>query len=183
MPAPSIARSAGADSTGLPPELGPTSSFSAALSHLPKNIAPRLPRAGPLVLFVRPLKVIRSVTLAFYKRPRRPSQSRLYPMITRRPNAISQGEATSSLGEEKPGISKLKLAIGAASLFLFLVGLKRTFRADDGSELGPSGEDLPEPQNADEPALPKRREPRLRKAPVAPSQTTPARPRRLREPR
>ena len=28
--------------------------------------------------------------------------------------------------------SKLKLALGAASLFLFLVGLKRTFRTDDG---------------------------------------------------
>ena len=33
--------------------------------------------------------------------------------------------------EEKPGVSKLQLAIGAASLFLFIVGLKRTFRVED----------------------------------------------------
>lgn len=33
----------------------------------------------------------------------------------------------------KPGISKVKLAVGAASLFLFIVGLKRTFRTDDGA--------------------------------------------------
>jgi hypothetical protein len=34
---------------------------------------------------------------------------------------------------EKPadqGISKVKLAIGAASLFLFIIGVKRTFRMD-----------------------------------------------------
>ena len=29
--------------------------------------------------------------------------------------------------------SKLKLALGAASLFLFLVGVKRTFRSEDGN--------------------------------------------------
>jgi hypothetical protein len=33
------------------------------------------------------------------------------------------------------GVSKLKLALGAASLFLFVVGLKRSFRKDDGSEV------------------------------------------------
>jgi hypothetical protein len=34
---------------------------------------------------------------------------------------------------EKPGdkgISKVKLAIGAASLFLFIIGVKRTFQMD-----------------------------------------------------
>lgn len=29
------------------------------------------------------------------------------------------------------GISKVKLAIGAASLFLFIVGVKRSYRADE----------------------------------------------------
>ena len=33
--------------------------------------------------------------------------------------------------EPKAGISKLKLAVGAASLFLFIVGVKRTFRVED----------------------------------------------------
>jgi hypothetical protein len=33
--------------------------------------------------------------------------------------------------ETKPGISKLKLALGAAGLFLFIVGVKRSFRLDD----------------------------------------------------
>jgi hypothetical protein len=49
----------------------------------------------------------------------------------------------SSASESKPGVSKLKLAVGAASLFLFIVGLKRTFSMDDA----PSGAriaDLPE---------------------------------------
>ena len=36
--------------------------------------------------------------------------------------------------------SKLKLALGAASLFLFLVGVKRTFRGEDGSYLNDSDE-------------------------------------------
>lgn len=35
----------------------------------------------------------------------------------------------------KPRISNLKLAIGAASLFLFIVGVKRTFRTDEGKEI------------------------------------------------
>jgi hypothetical protein len=34
---------------------------------------------------------------------------------------------------KKPGISNLKLAIGAASLFLFIVGVKRSFKLDDGA--------------------------------------------------
>lgn len=33
--------------------------------------------------------------------------------------------------EPAPGMSKVKLALGAASLFLFIVGLKRTFRIED----------------------------------------------------
>lgn len=32
---------------------------------------------------------------------------------------------------EKGGISKVKLAIGAASLFLFIVGVKRTYRTGE----------------------------------------------------
>ena len=33
--------------------------------------------------------------------------------------------------QEKQPVSKLKLALGAASLFLFIVGLKRTFQMDE----------------------------------------------------
>jgi hypothetical protein len=33
---------------------------------------------------------------------------------------------------EDQGISKVKLALGAASLFLFIIGVKRTFRIDPG---------------------------------------------------
>ena len=38
-------------------------------------------------------------------------------------------------GPENPpdeGISKVKLALGAASLFLFIIGVKRTFRMEPG---------------------------------------------------
>jgi len=31
--------------------------------------------------------------------------------------------------------SRLKLAIGAASLFFFVIGVKRTFRTEDGREI------------------------------------------------
>lgn len=37
--------------------------------------------------------------------------------------------------------SKLKLALGAASLFLFLVGVKRTFRSEDGSYLNDASDE------------------------------------------
>lgn len=38
-------------------------------------------------------------------------------------------------GEGAGSVSKVKLAIGAASLFLFIVGMKRTFRpTEDGLE-------------------------------------------------
>ena len=33
--------------------------------------------------------------------------------------------------EQKRGVTKMQLAVGAASLFLFIVGLKRTFRVED----------------------------------------------------
>ena len=33
------------------------------------------------------------------------------------------------------GISKWKLALGAASLFLFIVGVKRSFRTEEGKEI------------------------------------------------
>ena len=35
------------------------------------------------------------------------------------------------------GISKVKLAIGAASLFLFIIGVKRTFRMDQHQPAAP----------------------------------------------
>ena len=38
--------------------------------------------------------------------------------------------------EEKPGVSKLQLAVGAASLFLFIVGLKRTFQVEEAKGNG-----------------------------------------------
>lgn len=41
---------------------------------------------------------------------------------------------------EKPadqGISKVKLAIGAASLFLFIIGVKRTFQMDQHQGASP----------------------------------------------
>jgi len=46
--------------------------------------------------------------------------------------------------DPKPGVSKVKLAIGAASLFLFIVGLKRSFRLDEspnGARIVDEGEE------------------------------------------
>lgn len=40
------------------------------------------------------------------------------------------------------GMSRWKLALGAASLFFFLVGVKRSFRTDDGREILKSDADL-----------------------------------------
>ena len=37
-------------------------------------------------------------------------------------------------------VSKVKLAIGAASLFLFLIGIKRSFRTEEG-EIRVAGRD------------------------------------------
>ena len=41
-------------------------------------------------------------------------------------------------GDEKSKVSTVQLAVGAASLFLFIVGLKRTFRVDEARETGSS---------------------------------------------
>ena len=37
--------------------------------------------------------------------------------------------------KDEGGISKVKLALGAASLFFFVIGVKRSFRTDDGQEI------------------------------------------------
>ena len=44
------------------------------------------------------------------------------------------------------GISKLKLAVGAASLFLFVVGLKRSFRTEEGREILKKDAELEKPR-------------------------------------
>jgi hypothetical protein len=38
----------------------------------------------------------------------------------------------------KQGVSKVKLALGAASLFLFIVGLKRTFQMEEPESAPPA---------------------------------------------
>lgn len=60
----------------------------------------------------------------------------------------AQGQMTTKQkSDEKPGVSKVQLAVGAASLFLFIVGLKRTFRVDEERQkLG--APDSPEPQKS-----------------------------------
>jgi hypothetical protein len=55
------------------------------------------------------------------------------------------------------GVSKVKIALGAASLFLFLVGLKRSFRTDEGKEILSSGEQAAADQAAVEQAAAARR--------------------------
>lgn len=55
--------------------------------------------------------------------------------------------------DSKPGVSKVKLAVGAASLFLFIVGLKRSFRMDDA----PGGRSIVDEGEPDEPAGPRGR--------------------------
>lgn len=37
------------------------------------------------------------------------------------------------------GVSKVKIALGAASLFLFIVGVKRTFSMDEAQPTGGAG--------------------------------------------
>ena len=52
-----------------------------------------------------------------------------------------------STPEQKSGVSKIQLAVGAASLFLFIVGLKRSFKVDDGkSGAAPSRDSRPPAQ-------------------------------------
>ena len=41
---------------------------------------------------------------------------------------------------DKSNVSKVQLAVGAASLFLFIVGLKRTFRVEEANEAGAADE-------------------------------------------
>jgi hypothetical protein len=40
--------------------------------------------------------------------------------------------------DEKSKVSTVQLAVGAASLFLFIVGLKRTFRVEDARGTHPA---------------------------------------------
>lgn len=43
------------------------------------------------------------------------------------------------------GVSKVKLALGAASLFFFIVGVKRTFRTEEGREIREMDEETESP--------------------------------------
>ena len=47
--------------------------------------------------------------------------------------------------KENGGVSKVKIALGAASLFFFLVGLKRSFRTEEGTEISQPDGDWDEP--------------------------------------
>ena len=47
---------------------------------------------------------------------------------------MSKDDVRKKPGE--PGISKLKLALGAASLFLFIIGVKRTFQMERAEGAG-----------------------------------------------
>jgi hypothetical protein len=42
------------------------------------------------------------------------------------------------LPRKKPGMSKTKLALGAAGLLLFIVGVRKTFRPEGGESFGTS---------------------------------------------
>jgi len=57
----------------------------------------------------------------------------------------------------RPGISKLKLAVGAAGLLLFIVGVKRSFRLGDvaveDGDLLLEEEEAEEPEDAHRDAL------------------------------
>lgn len=60
---------------------------------------------------------------------------------------MQRQEGRSRVKEKLRGMQnsdKVKLAVGAAGLFLFVVGLKRTFRTDDGLEIR-SNQREPEP--------------------------------------
>jgi hypothetical protein len=62
-----------------------------------------------------------------------------------------------------PGVSKVKLALGAASLFLFIVGVKRTFRSDDGAEFS-GKEDIDWAEPEDEAPVPAPKTKRLQRS-------------------
>ncbi len=54
------------------------------------------------------------------------------------------------LPRKKPGMSKVKLALGAAGLLLFIVGVRKTFRPDEGETFDASGEGAPGPEHGGE---------------------------------
>lgn len=51
---------------------------------------------------------------------------------------------------KKPGVSKVKLALGAAGLLLFIVGVSKTFRPEEGEAFDGSGEGAPGPDRRGE---------------------------------
>lgn len=53
------------------------------------------------------------------------------------------------LPEKKPGVSKVKLALGAAGLLLFIVGVSKTFRTEEVTFDAP-GEGDPAPDRGGE---------------------------------
>jgi hypothetical protein len=69
-------------------------------------------------------------------------------------------EATSTA---EGSISKVKLALGAASLFFFVIGLKRSFRTDDGHEFHRNATEPTDQQKQERQARPKART-RVRRA-------------------
>lgn len=52
--------------------------------------------------------------------------------LSDQPRSVMQSEEQGR--PPRGGISKVKLAIGAASLFLFIVGIKRSYRTDDSED-------------------------------------------------
>jgi hypothetical protein len=58
----------------------------------------------------------------------------------------SETDLTGDIEPKERGISRWKLALGAASLFFFVVGVKRSFRTDDGREILKSDADMLEEQ-------------------------------------
>lgn len=51
-------------------------------------------------------------------------------METTNPRAVVEA----SRGKAEAGVSKLKLALGAAGLLLFIVGVKRSFRTEEEAQ-------------------------------------------------
>jgi hypothetical protein len=51
---------------------------------------------------------------------------------------------------KKPGVSKVKLALGAAGLLLFIVGVSKTFRTEEEVTFGAPGERDPAPDRRGE---------------------------------
>lgn len=59
----------------------------------------------------------------------------LKPTPTRATTLTHRTMKTEGSAPAEGGISKVKLALGAASLFFFVIGVKRSFRTDDGREI------------------------------------------------